>query len=142
MTSPKEVEATEYLKKHKILELMDNLTSMVFFHRPERPREFLIDQLEQLKLSKVSSSVDSPCLFSNANLEAIFGILDPIDHGYITYSQFKEALTTLGIKNINDCPDGFVKDQITKDTFKKEARKALSESSSTFVKGQPVEPTL
>ena len=34
MTSPKEVEATEYLKKHKILELMDNLTSMVFFHRP------------------------------------------------------------------------------------------------------------
>ncbi|KAG5273338.1 hypothetical protein AALO_G00150270 [Alosa alosa] len=133
MTSLKEEEATEYLKTHKILELMDNLTSMVFFHRPERPREFLIEQLEQLKLSK-TTSVNSPCLFSDANLDAIFGILDPVNRGHITYAQFKEALTTLGIKNINDCPDGSVSDQITKETFKNEAKMGLSVSSETFIK--------
>ena len=73
------------------LDIQLGYVGLFFIFLAERPREFLIDQLEQLKLSKVSSSVDSPCLFSNANLEAIFGILDPIDHGYITYSQFKEG---------------------------------------------------
>ena len=63
------------------LDIQLGYVGLFFIFLAERPREFLIDQLEQLKLSKVSSSVDSPCLFSNANLEAIFGILDPIDHG-------------------------------------------------------------
>jgi len=34
MSSPREHEASEYLEKHKIIELMDNLTSMLFFYRP------------------------------------------------------------------------------------------------------------
>lgn len=34
MTSTKEEDAAEYLQKHKISDLMDNLTSMLFFHRP------------------------------------------------------------------------------------------------------------
>ncbi|KAL2093321.1 hypothetical protein ACEWY4_010633 [Coilia grayii] len=135
MTSTKEDEAAKYLEKHKILELMDNLTSMLFFHRPERPQEFLIEQLEDLKMSKMSS-LDSPCLFSDANLDAVFGILDPIGRGHITYAQFKEALTTLGIKNISHSPDGFATDQISKNTFKKEARAGLCESSATFFKDE------
>ncbi|XP_063052156.1 EF-hand calcium-binding domain-containing protein 10 [Engraulis encrasicolus] len=133
MTSTKEEDAAEYLQKHKISDLMDNLTSMLFFHRPERPREFLIEQLEQVKVAR-ATNLDSPCLFSEANLEAIFGILDPADRGYISYAQFKEALTTLGIKNISATPDGHATDQITKHTFKKEAKAGLNESSATFHK--------
>lgn len=34
MSSPRELEAAEYLEKHKIIEFMDNLTSMLFFYRP------------------------------------------------------------------------------------------------------------
>ncbi|MGH0124767.1 UNVERIFIED_CONTAM: hypothetical protein FKN15_051896 [Acipenser sinensis] len=34
MATSRELEAKNYLEKHKILELMDNLTSMLFFHRP------------------------------------------------------------------------------------------------------------
>lgn len=34
MATPREQEAADYLRKHKIIELMDNLTSMLFFYRP------------------------------------------------------------------------------------------------------------
>ncbi|XP_051976097.1 EF-hand calcium-binding domain-containing protein 10 isoform X2 [Xyrauchen texanus] len=90
MSTPREQEAAEYLKKHNISDLMDNLTSMLFFYRPERPREFLIDQLEKLKVSKLRPG-DCPCLFNDSNLEALFGILDPSHQGYITYGQYKEG---------------------------------------------------
>uniref|UniRef100_A0A671SZW2 Si:dkey-42p14.6 n=1 Tax=Sinocyclocheilus anshuiensis TaxID=1608454 RepID=A0A671SZW2_9TELE len=35
MSSPRELEAAEYLEKHQIIEFMDNLTSMLFFYRPD-----------------------------------------------------------------------------------------------------------
>lgn len=34
MATQREQDAAEYLKKHKVIELMDNLTSMLFFYRP------------------------------------------------------------------------------------------------------------
>lgn len=34
MATQREQDAVDYLEKHKILELMDNLTSMLFFYRP------------------------------------------------------------------------------------------------------------
>lgn len=34
MATQKEKESSDYLKRHKIIELMDNLTSMLFFYRP------------------------------------------------------------------------------------------------------------
>lgn len=34
METPGEREASEYLKNHKIVELMNNLTSMLLFYRP------------------------------------------------------------------------------------------------------------
>ncbi|XP_030621210.1 EF-hand calcium-binding domain-containing protein 10 [Chanos chanos] len=120
MATPREQEAAAYLEKHKIPELMDNLTSMLFFYRPERPRDFLIDQLEQLKESRVRAG-----LFNDSNLDAVFGILDPTHQGHITYTQYKEALTMLGIKNINESPDGVEHNRISQETFKKEAKEGL-----------------
>lgn len=60
------------------------------FYFTERPREFLIDQLEKLKESKHSQEY-SPCLFNESNLDALFGILDPSHQGYITHAQYKEG---------------------------------------------------
>ncbi|KAA0724309.1 EF-hand calcium-binding domain-containing protein 10 [Triplophysa tibetana] len=118
--SKREQEAAEYLEKHKIIDLVDNLTSMVFFYRPDRPQEFLIDQLEKLKESKVSQEY-SPCLFNESNLDALFGILDPCHQGYITHAQYKEALKTLGVKNFNEFPDGAGEERISQETFRREA---------------------
>ncbi|KAI7811883.1 putative EF-hand calcium-binding domain-containing protein 10, partial [Triplophysa rosa] len=129
--SKREQEAAEYLEKHKIIDLMDNLTSMLFFYRPERPREFLIDQLEKLKESKVSQEY-SPCLFNESNLDALFGILDPSHQGYITHAQYKEALKTLGVKNFNEFPDGAGEDRISQETFRREAKDGLLRSAATF----------
>ncbi|XP_036375694.1 EF-hand calcium-binding domain-containing protein 10 [Megalops cyprinoides] len=131
MATPREKEAAAYLEKHKIPELMDNLTSLLFFHRPENPREFLITQLEMLRTSKLQQ-VDCPCLFNESNLDAVFGILDPVNQGYISLGQYKEALITLGIKDFDECPEGAESNRISKDTFKKHAKDGLLKSSATF----------
>ncbi|KAL7867907.1 hypothetical protein SRHO_G00092910 [Serrasalmus rhombeus] len=131
MSTPREEETAEYLRNHKIVELMNNLTSMLFFYRPERPKEFLISQLEQMKASR-DHAVDSPCLFDNSNLDAVVGILDPANQGHITYAQYKEALKTLGIKNFNEFPEGLESDRISHETFKREAKEGLVRSAATF----------
>uniref|UniRef100_A0A673IXT5 Si:dkey-42p14.6 n=1 Tax=Sinocyclocheilus rhinocerous TaxID=307959 RepID=A0A673IXT5_9TELE len=47
MSSPRELEAAEYLEKHKIIELMDNLTSMLFFYRPGGTFDSILDPSHQ-----------------------------------------------------------------------------------------------
>ncbi|XP_054476766.1 LOW QUALITY PROTEIN: EF-hand calcium-binding domain-containing protein 10 [Anoplopoma fimbria] len=131
MATQREQEAAEYLQKHRIAELMDNLSSMLLFHRPGNPREFLIEQLEQLKVSQQSGR-KGPNLFNNADLDAVFGILDPANQKYITFAQYKQALITLGIKDINECPEGVNEDRISHATFKAEAIQGLQRCSATY----------
>ncbi|KAF3855186.1 hypothetical protein F7725_023241, partial [Dissostichus mawsoni] len=90
MATQREEDAAEYLKKHNIIQLLDNLSCMLFFHRPEKPREFLIEQLEQLKISQ-QTGMKGPNLFNNANLDAVFGILDPTNQKHITFAQYKQG---------------------------------------------------
>ncbi|XP_070687611.1 EF-hand calcium-binding domain-containing protein 10 [Pempheris klunzingeri] len=131
MAAQREGDAADYLKKHKIIELMENLSGLLFYYRPEKPREFLIEQLEQLKISR-QSGVKGPNLFNSANLDAVFGILDPTNQKYITFAQYKQALTTLGIGDINECPEGVNEDRISCETFKTEAIQGLQRCSATY----------
>ncbi|XP_027029021.1 EF-hand calcium-binding domain-containing protein 10 [Tachysurus fulvidraco] len=131
MSTPREQEAAQYLENHKILELMNNLTSMLIYHRPEHPREFLVSQLEQLHASKLQAA-DSPCLFDDSNLDAVCGILDPTNQGYISYNLYREALKTFGIEHFNECPEGLGNDRISHETFKEEAKKCLMKNAATF----------
>ncbi|KAM9352647.1 EF-hand calcium-binding domain-containing protein 10 [Symphorus nematophorus] len=120
MATQRETAITDYIKKHKILELMDNLTSMLFFYKPENPREFLVKQLEQLRISQQSGG-QGPNLFNETDLDAVLRILDPANQKYITFAQYKHALTTLGIRDINECPEGVNEDRISHEIFKTEA---------------------
>ncbi|CAG5957696.1 EF-hand calcium-binding domain-containing protein 10 [Menidia menidia] len=131
MATQTEKDAADYVEKHKIVELMENLTSMLFYHRPENPREFLMEQLKQLKMSK-QSHVKGPNVFNNADLDAVFEILDPANQKYITFAQYKHALRTLGIDNINECPEGVNEDRISHETFKTEAMQGLQRYSATY----------
>uniref|UniRef100_A0A3B5B3E7 Si:dkey-42p14.3 n=1 Tax=Stegastes partitus TaxID=144197 RepID=A0A3B5B3E7_9TELE len=90
MMATREQGAADYLKKHKIMELMENLTSMLFYYRPENPREFLIEMLKVLKISQ-QSGVKGPNLFDDSNLNAVLGILDPANQKYITFAQYKQG---------------------------------------------------
>ncbi|XP_037538481.1 EF-hand calcium-binding domain-containing protein 10 [Nematolebias whitei] len=131
MASQRENDAAEYLDKHKIIDLMDNLSSMLLFYRPDNPKEFLIEQLELLKMCQ-QSGVKGPNLFSISNMDAVFGIMDPANQKYITFAQYKHALTMLGIKNINECPEGVNEDRISHETFRTEAMEGLERTSATY----------
>jgi len=56
----------------------------------ENPKEFMIDQLTQLKNAK-STKTDYPCLFDSGNIEAMFRLMDPEGRGFITSTQFAEG---------------------------------------------------
>ncbi|XP_068452674.1 EF-hand calcium-binding domain-containing protein 10 isoform X3 [Clinocottus analis] len=131
MATQREKDAEDYLKKHRIPELMENLTAMLFFYRPEDPREFLVEQLKELRVSQ-QSNMRGPSLFDNANLDTVFKILDPANQRYINVAQYKHALTTLGIKDFDESPEGVNEDRISHDTFKREATQGLQRCSATY----------
>ncbi|XP_075713404.1 EF-hand calcium-binding domain-containing protein 10 [Rhinoderma darwinii] len=128
MAAERAQEAEDYLRENKIMELVNNLTSLLLYHRPERPREFLITQLEQLKLARLAD-VDYPCLFDESNVDAIFGILDPSGQGFVTGTQYIEAVKTLGV-DVSNLPAP--PEKLTREVFKHDMRMHLKKSSATF----------
>ncbi|XP_069833800.1 EF-hand calcium-binding domain-containing protein 10 [Dendropsophus ebraccatus] len=128
MAAGRAQEAEEYMRENKIMELVKNLTSLLLYHRPERPKEFLITQLEKLKLARLAD-VEYPCLFDESNVDAVFGILDPAGQGYITGTQYIEALRTLGV-DVSNLPAP--PEKITQEVFKHDMRIHLKKSSATF----------
>ncbi|XP_055506235.1 LOW QUALITY PROTEIN: EF-hand calcium-binding domain-containing protein 10 [Leucoraja erinacea] len=134
MASPQEQEALEYLAEHQILELIDSLTSMLLYYRPAKPLEFLIEQLEQLKVAKTIKK-NYPCLFDESNLDAVFGILDTTKKGHITLVQYTEALKTLGVKDFAKEPSGADDDKIRLAIFKAEAKAGLMKMYSPYKPG-------
>ncbi|XP_041072028.1 EF-hand calcium-binding domain-containing protein 10 [Carcharodon carcharias] len=131
MASPLEREAAEYLAEHQILELLDNLTSLLLYQRPAKPLEFLIGQLEKLNVARQTEK-DYPCLFDESNLDTVFGILDTTRQGHITLRQYREALKTMGVKDFVMEPLGALDNKITLATFKKEAKAGLMKTCATF----------
>lgn len=119
------------MEKHKIVELLDNLTAQVVFHRPDNPKEFMIDQLTQLKNAK-STKKDYPCLFDIGNIEAMYHLMDPEGRGFITSAQFAEAMRTLGITSFTLKAKT---DRITLEMFSREAKDGLLKVSATVGPG-------
>ncbi|KAM8974038.1 EF-hand calcium-binding domain-containing protein 10 [Pelodytes ibericus] len=128
MATGRELDAGDYLRENKVMELMDNLTSLLLYHRPERPRDFLIDQLEKLKLARLAD-LEYPCLFDDSNLDAVFRILDPSGQGYITGTQYKEVCKTLGVdtSNLGELPE-----KMALEIFKYEMRSEMKKACATF----------
>lgn len=129
--NPREVDTNTYLQRHRIIELLNNMTSMLIYNKPDDPKEYLIEQLEKLKVSQ-QTGMYFPCLFDESNLQAIFGMLDPTKQGFITKDQYTEALRTIGVKDFELMPTGGDNDKITYETFLSEAKQGLSKASATF----------
>ncbi|NXS06535.1 EFC10 protein, partial [Neodrepanis coruscans] len=83
-----EQESREYLRRHRLPELLHRLGTLLLFHRPERPREFLIQTLERVKAGRRAEG-EYPELMDEANLEAMFSLLDVLDQGYIRPAQYR-----------------------------------------------------
>ncbi|XP_029992249.1 EF-hand calcium-binding domain-containing protein 10 [Sphaeramia orbicularis] len=131
MAASREEEAADYLKKHRIMELVENLSSLLLFYRPENPREFMVEHLQQLKDCQQSRE-RGPGLFNTSNLDTVFGILDPAQRNYISLQQYKQALTALGVEDFNQHPEGVNEDRISLQTFRTEVMEGLKKSSATY----------
>ncbi|XP_037692366.1 EF-hand calcium-binding domain-containing protein 10 isoform X2 [Choloepus didactylus] len=92
----REHQARSYLEKHRIMQLLNHLTSTLLFFQPEKPRDYLIAILERLRLAKVTG-VAFPFFMDNSNIVAMFEIMDTSGKGSISFVQYKEALKTLGL---------------------------------------------
>merc|ERR1739838_522279 len=94
----KEESAQEYLQSHKIVELLNNMTTMLVFNRPEDPKSFLIEQVEKLKVAR-NSGFRFPSVFddetSHQYLECLILSRRDILHGNSTVQHWKP----LGLKN-------------------------------------------
>merc|ERR1712054_643488 len=88
----------EYLADKRVPQLLQRLSAAVLFHRPENPRAFLLKQLEALKSGQ-------DMLFTEEDLQTMFGMFDIVRKGTITVDQYKQALQTLGVDNPVD-PSG------------------------------------
>jgi len=95
----REEEAQEYLAKHGIIEILNDLTASLVFHRPENPKLFLLDEVKKLHRARLRGEVTAPSLLLHSNAEAIFRTLDRTGRGYITPQQYTETLTQLGVRN-------------------------------------------
>ncbi|XP_004839750.1 EF-hand calcium-binding domain-containing protein 10-like isoform X2 [Heterocephalus glaber] len=114
----RELQARNYLEKHRIMELLNHLTSVLLFIRPPKPREYLISLLERLRLAK-ATGIRFPFFMNNSNIVAMFDMMDPSGKGTISFAQYKEALKNLDLctadEVLND--DGHI---ITLDKFRDE----------------------
>lgn len=50
----------------------------------------MVDVLEKLRKSR-ATHFDYPCMFDDANIQSIFGMLDPTNQGYISIPQYREG---------------------------------------------------
>eukprot|EP00930_Biecheleria_cincta_P008825 TRINITY_DN110407_c0_g1_i1.p1 TRINITY_DN110407_c0_g1~~TRINITY_DN110407_c0_g1_i1.p1 ORF type:complete len:147 (-),score=29.33 TRINITY_DN110407_c0_g1_i1:173-571(-) len=82
--------ADEYLKKHRILELFNDLCSSVCFHKPDDVRGFLIQEL-QLREREGAEAGN----FENAEIKAVFDLADLMQMGVISEAQARTALYSL-----------------------------------------------
>ncbi|XP_027965316.1 EF-hand calcium-binding domain-containing protein 10-like, partial [Eumetopias jubatus] len=128
--SNRELEAKNYLEKHQIMELLNYLTRALLFSRPEKPREYLISLLEQLRVAKITG-VAFPFFMDHSNIVSVFEMMDTSNKGTISFVQYKEGLKTLGLLNEDEVlkDDGHV---ITLEKFRSEVKKRTEKIWSAF----------
>ena len=84
------VEAREYLESKGVLDLFQELGTLLMYHKPEDPRSFLVEQLqilqEKQKTEKLGSSI-----FTEADIKTLFGMFDPTGKGSITGAQCRQG---------------------------------------------------
>jgi hypothetical protein len=132
-TGVHEMAASEYLSKHRILELFENLTSALVYEKPEDPRAFAKLFIEHIQLSQNNpEDAEPPMLVNETNIESIFSMLDITKTGYITRQQYLHAMTSMGLKQFNKSPSGGDFNKISLKTFSREANMAIKNGSSTF----------
>ena len=134
VSNPHETDTLKYLKEHKIVELFENLTAALVYHRPEDPKTFMREHIQQLQRAKSDpEQADSPSLIDESNIRSVFGMLDIAKKGHIAHQQYVRAMDNLGVTHYNQNPAGAELNKITQETFVRETKAALRAATSTFL---------
>lgn len=83
------VKAESYLETNKIPQLLEAITSQLLFHKPENPKEFICQYLEQVKVT------GTPALINDQDLDTMFGMFDLTKRGSLTADQANRALKVI-----------------------------------------------
>mmetsp|Transcript_7831 Transcript_7831/g.11547 ORF Transcript_7831/g.11547 Transcript_7831/m.11547 type:complete len:132 (+) Transcript_7831:40-435(+) len=84
-------EGWKYLYKHQILELFEDLTTMLAYERPPDIKDFLIKELK----SRKSKGPAGHAVFTDQELKNVFTLFDLRQQGTLSQNQCKEALRTI-----------------------------------------------
>jgi hypothetical protein len=92
-------ESNDYLQKHNIPALFELLCAQLVYTQPEDPFQYLSDELKKLSATNPGKPISSQSLvmFNQADFEAMFGMLDPVQSGYVTGKQAHKAISDLGL---------------------------------------------
>ncbi len=132
--NPQQQEVLLYLKEHKIMDLLENLTSALVYSRPEDPRTFMKEYIQQLQKAKSNMEDDEPPMFiDETNIRSAFGMLDITKKGHITHPQYLEAMKSMGVRQFNRSPAGAELNRINQETFVRESKAALKAAMSTYM---------
>mmetsp|Transcript_28539 Transcript_28539/g.39419 ORF Transcript_28539/g.39419 Transcript_28539/m.39419 type:complete len:220 (+) Transcript_28539:52-711(+) len=116
---PAEV-AKEYLLRHRILPLFESMTAALLFHKPDKPRQYLVENLVNMKTGS------GEVFFKEIDLKTMFSMFDITGRGTISPSQCNAALDTL-LGPGNECRDSMGKgiELINCDQFIKVMKEAV-----------------
>ncbi len=80
-------DADEYIEKHNLMKLFQELGTLLVYHRPEDPRAFLLQQLQTFQSNRGVLP-----FFTETDVRAMFGMFDRSGSGSITRDQYQQAL--------------------------------------------------
>ncbi|KAI8998263.1 hypothetical protein BC832DRAFT_240248 [Gaertneriomyces semiglobifer] len=118
-------DATEFLNRNNVPQIVQQLLCAVLHERPDNPRDFLARKLEEMRNARARGQ--SLTLFTRENLTALFRIFDITGKGWITSEQYAEAMKSIGAEGkAKKSSDGSAADRIYCDAFVDEAYTALN----------------
>ncbi|KUF93105.1 Phosphatidylglycerophosphatase and protein-tyrosine phosphatase 1 [Phytophthora nicotianae] len=88
-TKDPKVRAELYMASHGIKELFEGLGTLLLYHRPPNPREFLIQQLDEMR--KAKNEQHHVPFFEENDLKVMFAAFDIKDQGFITTEQYDQG---------------------------------------------------
>lgn len=87
-------QADDYIKKHRLIELFEDLATALAYRRPDNMEDFLIEQL----LNKKSQGLNSG-IFTEQEVHNVFNLFDLKKEGQISKERCIKAIQTMASSN-------------------------------------------
>jgi hypothetical protein len=88
--------ARDYLEQKRILPLAQAISTAIAYSKPDDVVEFIKNILKDLKTARDANRPILVC-FTDANIRAMFSVLDPFDQGTVSRAQMEGALQNFGV---------------------------------------------